>query len=52
MEIQHKVASLLRAIDQLPDDAQTELLDAVVAMRCAHLGIYQSEDIDAALGTR
>ena len=46
METHKKIASLLREIDQLPDDAQAELAEAVVAMRYPHLAGCQAQDID------
>jgi hypothetical protein len=43
-----KVASLFQEIAQLPEDKQAEIVEAVVAMRCAHLGIYPTDDVEAA----
>jgi len=51
MGIHKEIEMLLREIDQLPDDTQAELAEAVVAMRCPHLGIYQAQDIDAVSAT-
>ena len=44
MELQAKVASLFNQIAQLPEHAQVEVVEALVSMRCAQLGIYPADD--------
>ena len=40
---------LLRRIAALPEDDQAELLQSLVEMRAAHLGIYDVDDDDRAV---
>jgi hypothetical protein len=44
MTADEKVAALIEQITALPDDAQAELVDGLVAMRAEHLGIYHLDD--------
>jgi hypothetical protein len=48
MKMQDKVTSLFQKIAQLPENEQAEIVEAVVAMRCAHLGIYPADDVEPA----
>jgi hypothetical protein len=48
MQMQKKLSLLLQEIAQLPEDAQAEIVEAAVAMRCAHLGIYPVDDFEPA----
>jgi len=46
MTMQEKVASLFQEIVQLPEDAQAEIVEEIVAMRYADLGILPADDTE------
>ena len=48
MTIQDKVESLFQQITELPDEAQAELVQALIEMRAENLGIYALDDDDRA----
>lgn len=47
MKVQEKVAYLFEEIVQLPEHAQAEIIEAIIAMRCAHLGIVPADEFEA-----
>jgi hypothetical protein len=48
MTTQEKVESLIRQAAELPEEAQTELVQSLVEMRSQHLGIYHLDDDERA----
>jgi hypothetical protein len=48
MTTQQKVECLIREVSELPDDAQEELVQSLVAIRAEHLGIYHVDDEERA----
>ena len=48
MTTQEKVESLVRQVVALPEEAQEELVQALVEMRAEQLGIYQLDDDERA----
>ena len=48
MTTRSKVEALIRQAVELPDEAQAELVQALVEMRSQHLGIYQIDDDERA----
>ncbi len=44
MSTEKKVESLIQQVAELPEYAQVELLQTLVAMRAEHLGIHSLDD--------
>ena len=44
MRTQEKVELLIRQITELPEEAQTEVVQSLIDLRAQHLGIYQLDD--------
>ena len=50
MTTQEKVESLIQQAAELPDDAQAQLVQSLVEMRCQHLGFYHFDEEERTAG--
>lgn len=48
MTMQRKVESLIRQVEELPEEAQAELVQSLVEMRAPQAGIYHLDDDERA----